>query len=146
MLSREVEDGGENNIRNNDQKRRLDDGGRGGSTDSIGPAADAKPLQATERPRPRWVAKNMKIPPAKMPQTFEATVRQGTMISAAKYFGASTNSTGSKAMTRSASISSVTLMVPISAANAEPERPLTAIAVRRGPISRVNPTATRSIT
>ena len=47
MFPREVEDGGEDNIRNNDQKRGLDDGGRGGSTDSIGPAADAKPLQAT---------------------------------------------------------------------------------------------------
>ena len=47
MLPREVEDGGENNIRNNDQKRGLDYGGRGGPTDSIGPAVDPEPLQAT---------------------------------------------------------------------------------------------------
>jgi hypothetical protein len=37
-------------------------------------------------------------------------------------------------------------MVPISAANAEPERPLTAMAVISGPSSRVKPTATRSMT
>jgi hypothetical protein len=44
------------------------------------------------------------------------------------------------------SISSVTFIVPISAAKAEPERPLTAIAVISGPSSRVKPTATRSMT
>ncbi len=48
MLPREVEDGGKNDIRNNDQKRRLDHGRRSGSTDSIGPAADSKPFQATD--------------------------------------------------------------------------------------------------
>ncbi len=48
MLPREVvEDGGENNIRNNDQKRRLDHGGCGGSTDGIGPAVDSKPFKTT---------------------------------------------------------------------------------------------------
>jgi hypothetical protein len=81
-----------------------------------------------------------------MPKKFETIVRQGTATRAARYFGASTNSTGSNAITLSASISSVTVIVPISAAKAEPERPLTAIAVSSGPISRVKPTATRSTT
>ena len=40
------------------------------------------------------------------------------------------------AIVSSASISSVTFMVPISAANAEPERPITTMAVIRGPSSR----------
>src|SRR6267378_8168826 len=77
----------------------------------------------------------IKSPPAQIPQTFDAMLKHGTMISAAKYFGARTNSMGSNAMTRRASISSVTLMLPISAANADPERPLTAMAVKSGPSS-----------
>ncbi len=47
MLSCEVEDGGENDICNNYQKRRLDHSGRRRSTDSIGAAVDSKPFQAT---------------------------------------------------------------------------------------------------
>src|SRR5579864_7893693 len=65
---------------------------------------------------------------------------------AARYFGAITNSIGSIPMARRASISSVTTMLPISAENADPDRPLTAIAVSRGPSSRVNPIVTRSVT
>ena len=45
-------------------------------------------------------------------------------------------------MVSSASISSVTLIVPISAAKAEPERPITTIAVINGPSSRVIEIAT----
>ena len=94
----------------------------------------------------RRVLKNMNKPPAKMPKKFEMMLRHGTEIKAARYLGASTNSTGSSAMTRRESSSSVTFMVPISAANAEPDRPLTAIAVSSGPSSRVKPTATKSMT
>lgn len=79
----------------------------------------------------------MKIAPARIPHAVHRTERHGTTINAARYFGASTNSTGSMAIVRIASISSVTTMLPISAENAEPERPLTAIAVSSGPISRV---------
>ena len=90
--------------------------------------------------------KNINSPPARMPKKAATILRHGTATSAARYFGANTNSTGSKAMTLRASISSVTFMVPISAANADPDRPLTAIAVNSGPSSRVKPTATRSMT
>jgi hypothetical protein len=88
----------------------------------------------------------MNIHPAKMPQTFAKMLRQGIMINAATNLGGRINSMGSNAITRRASISSVTFIVPISAENAEPERPLTAIAVSKGPSSRVKPTATRSMT
>jgi hypothetical protein len=40
------------------------------------------------------------------------------------------------AIVSKASISSLTFMVAISAANADPERPITTIAVTRGPSSR----------
>ena len=73
-------------------------------------------------------------------------LRHGTVISAARYFGARMNSTGSSAITRRESSSSVTFIVPISAAKDEPDLPLTAIAVSSGPSSRVKPTATRSMT
>ena len=63
--------------------------------------------------------------PARMPNALLMMVRQGIVIIAATYFGASTNSIGSIAMVRSASISLVTTMVPISAENADPDRPLT---------------------
>jgi hypothetical protein len=46
------------------------------------------------------------------------------------------------AMVSSASISSVTFIVPISAAKAEPERPITMMAVINGPSSRVIEMAT----
>ncbi len=49
-------------------------------------------------------------------------------------------------MVSSASSSSVTRMVPISAAKAEPERPITTIAVTKGPSSRVMEIATRLAT
>src|ERR1035438_3227313 len=51
--------------------------------------------------------------PAKIPQSVLRIVRQGTVIKAARYFGARVISTGSRPITRRASISSVTTMVPI---------------------------------
>ena len=81
-----------------------------------------------------------------MPNTLLMIVRHGTIIIAARYFGASTNSIGSSAIVFSASISLVTTMVPISAENADPVRPLTTMAVSRGPSSRVKPMATMSMT
>ena len=64
------------------------------------------------------------------------TVRQGTITSMARNFGATRKATGSKAMVLRASTSSVTFLVPISAAKADPERPMTTMAVSRGPSSR----------
>src|SRR5271155_4390418 len=60
----------------------------------------------------RRVLKNMNKPPAKMPKKFEMMLRHGTEIKAARYLGASKNSTGSSAMTRRESSSSVTFMHP----------------------------------
>ncbi len=48
------------------------------------------------------------------------------------------------AMTRSASISSFTFIVPSSAATAEPLRPTTMMATRSGPSSRIRLRETRS--
>ena len=93
-----------------------------------------------------FVLMYMNPAPARMPKVLLMMVRQGIVISAARYFGASTNSIGSRAMVRSASISLVTTMVPISAENADPDRPLTTMAVNSGPSSRVNPIATVSMT
>jgi len=92
------------------------------------------------------VLKCMNRPPARIPQALQMIVKHGSMMSVARNFGAITNSTGSIAMVRSASISSLTIMLPISAENADPERPLTAIAVSRGPNSRVQPMVNKSIT
>ena len=69
-------------------------------------------------------------------------VRHGTISSMARNFGATRNCTGSSAMVSIASISSFTFIVPISAANAEPERPITTTAVISGPSSRVIEMAT----
>ena len=69
-------------------------------------------------------------------------VRHGIIKIMARNFGATRKRTGSSAMVSSASISSFTFMVPISAANAEPERPITMIAVINGPSSRVIEMAT----
>src|ERR1022692_4252635 len=80
--------------------------------------------------------------PAKIPQSVLRIVRHGSVIKAPKYFGASVNSTGSRPITRSASISSVTTMVPISAEIADADRPLTLRAVISGPNSRVKPITT----
>src|SRR5262249_22191646 len=81
-----------------------------------------------------------------MPNTLATTVRHGITISNARYFGDTSTSTGSSAMVLNTSTSSVTTIVPISAEKPEPDRPLTVIAVIKGPVSRVTPMATRSTT
>src|SRR5262245_16479907 len=86
--------------------------------------------------------KYMKPAPDIMPKKLLITVRHGTAMSAAINLGARTYSTGSIAIVRNASISLVATIVPISAENADPDRPLTTIAVTSGPNSRVNPMAT----
>ena len=53
----------------------------------------------------------------------------------ARNFGVTRKRIGLIAIVSSASISSVTFIVPISAANAEPERPMTTMAVMSGPSS-----------
>ena len=87
--------------------------------------------------------------PPKIPIEFAQIVRHGSITIMAMNFGATRNDTGLIAIVCSASISSVTFIVPISAANAEPERPMTTIAVISGPSSRVieiaTAVATRSI-
>ena len=65
------------------------------------------------------------------------------MINAARYLGASVNSTGSSPIARKASISSVTTIVPTSAAIADAVRPLTASAVISAPNSLVKLIATQ---
>ncbi len=73
-------------------------------------------------------------------------VRHGIITAIATNFGVTRKATGSRAMVFSASSSSVTRMVPISAANAEPERPITTIAATKGPNSRVMEMATTEAT
>ena len=63
--------------------------------------------------------------------------RHGIITAIARNLGTTRKATGSSAIVSSASISSVTRIVPISAANAEPDRPITTTAVIRGPSSRV---------
>ena len=57
--------------------------------------------------------------------------------------GTTSISIGSRPITLSASISSRAFITPISAVNAEPERPATMMAVISTPISRSTDTATR---
>ena len=80
--------------------------------------------------------------PPKIPIEFAQIVRQGNITIIARNFGVTKNWIGLIAIVSSASISSVTFMVPISAANAEPDRPITTIAVIKGPNSRVIEMAT----
>ncbi len=69
-------------------------------------------------------------------------VRHGNMTIMARNFGATRKRIGLIAMVSSASISSLTFIVPSSAAKAEPERPITTMAVIKGPSSRDIETAT----
>ena len=73
---------------------------------------------------------------------FAQIVRHGSITIMARNFGVTRKWIGLIAMVSSASISSVTFIVPISAAKAEPERPMTTIAVISGPSSRVIEIAT----
>ena len=100
----------------------------------------------TYNDNPMSSVKWTKMPPARMPAVLAAMVRQGNITIMATYLGTSRNSTGSSAIERNASTSSVTTMVPISAENDEPDRPTTTIAVISGPNSRVMLTATRLMT
>ena len=75
-------------------------------------------------------------------ELWAANAQDGNITIIARNFGVTRKCTGLIAMVSSASISSVTFMVPISAANAEPERPITTMAVIKGPSSRVIETAT----
>src|SRR6267143_1632759 len=70
-----------------------------------------------------------------MPIKFAQIVRQGSITIMARNFGVTRKWIGLIAIVSSASISSVTFMVPISAAKAEPERPITTMAVINGPSS-----------
>src|SRR5438876_1014460 len=66
----------------------------------------------------------------------------GLVKSIAKSFGATRKRIGSSAIVSIASISSLTFMVPSSAAKEEPERPMTRMAVMSGPSSRETEMAT----
>ncbi len=83
-----------------------------------------------------------KLPP-KTPIKSAQMARQGNITAIARNLGMTRKAIGSSAMVSSASNSSVTRMVPISAAKAEPDLPITTIAVIRGPSSRVMEMATR---
>ena len=68
------------------------------------------------------------------------------MTSSASTFGVTRKRVRSRPMAASASTSSETFIVPISAANAAPERPAAMIAVISGPSSRVIDRPTRLAT
>ena len=70
-------------------------------------------------------------------------VSNGSVITSAITRGTTSVDMASMPITASASTSSRAFMTPISAANAEPERPATMMAVTSTPISRSIDTATR---
>ena len=75
-----------------------------------------------------------------------STVSTGIITVAASKRGSTSMVIASTPMVASASNSWLTFMVPISAANAEPLRPASTIAVSSGPSSRTTPRATRLAT
>ena len=75
-----------------------------------------------------------------------STVSAGTTATAASTRGTTRKRTGSRPIVESASISSLTFIVPISAANAEPERAVSRIAAISGPSSRSIEIPSRSAT
>src|SRR5438477_2230051 len=83
------------------------------------------------------------IAPPSKPMMSEKNVSSGSVMTSPINRGTTSNSMGSMPITLSASISSRAFMTPISAVNAEPERPATMIAVISTPISRSMETATR---
>src|SRR5882672_2498130 len=83
-----------------------------------------------------------KTEPPQMPMALAQMVRHGSMTIMAINLGATRKRIGLMAMVSSASSSSVTFMVPISAAKEEPERPMTTMAVMSGPSSRLMEMAT----
>ena len=80
--------------------------------------------------------------PPRIPAMSPKIVSSGIMQIIAIIFGTTRKRIGSKPMVRSASISSDTFMVPISAAKAEPARPVAITATISGASSRttVQPT------
>src|SRR6266481_2911783 len=92
------------------------------------------------RVKSAWATPNSE--PPRMPMALAQMVKQGNITIMARNFGATRNRIGLMAIVSSASISSLTFIVPISAANAEPERPITMMAVIKGPSSRDMETAT----
>ena len=81
--------------------------------------------------------------PPKIPMASAQSVRSGRATIIARNRGTTRKRTGSAASVRSASICSVTCIVPSSAAMDEPTRPATMSAVMTGPISRTTERATR---
>ncbi len=77
----------------------------------------------------------MTMPP-RIPSRSPSTVSAGSITRVAASLGATSFLTGSAAIERSASICSVTFMVPSSAVMPEPMRPPTISAVSTGPSSR----------
>ena len=84
--------------------------------------------------------------PPKSPAISEKIVSTGITSADATMRGSTRNLTGGNPIVVSASSSSSTFMVPISAANALPVRPARMIAVTSGPSSRKRPMAIRSAT
>src|SRR5882757_3420356 len=85
-------------------------------------------------------------PPPARPMASAITVSSGMTMTSASTLGTTSNSTGLIPMARSASVSSLSCMTPISAAKALPERPATMMAVNSTPISRNTAMVTRSTT
>ena len=84
--------------------------------------------------------------PPKIAKISEKKVKIGTTTRDAIILGTARNKVGWKPMAKSASISSEIFMVPISAANAEPDLPATIMAVMIGPSSKTMEIATRDAT
>ena len=82
-------------------------------------------------------------PPPNSARMSAKNASSGSAIISASRRGTTSTSIGSTPMVRSASISSRTFIMPISAVNALPERPATTIAVNRMPISRSTETPSR---
>jgi hypothetical protein len=83
-------------------------------------------------------------PPPNSAMMSATKASSGSAIISASRRGRTSTSNGSRPSVLSASISSLTFIMPISAVNALPDRPATTIAVRRMPISRRAEMARRS--
>ncbi len=85
-------------------------------------------------------------PPPASPIASATIVSSGKAMTSAMTRGTTRSSIGLMPIARSASVSSLICITPISAANALPERPATMMAVNSTPISRSTAIATRSTT
>src|SRR5258707_6402065 len=86
-----------------------------------------------------------RAPPAS-PMASAITVNRGRAMTRASSRGTTSSSMGFMPIARSASVSSLSCITPISAAKALPERPATMMAVSNTPISRSTEMVTRSTT